>query len=158
MEADHDDQRARHRLAADVGRRLRHSTVQLSLLNHQVAASTGLQHVDLLCLDLISRSEPLTAGGLARRAGLHPATVTGVLDRLEKAGWIRRERVSTDRRAVRIRFEPGRVGDIMGLYGPMLRSVEAICADFDAEQLQAVALFLARIAEAGRDATEDLSR
>jgi DNA-binding MarR family transcriptional regulator len=54
----------------------------------------------LECLDLIDRYGPLSPSALARRAGLHPATMTGVLDRLERDGWIVRERDPADRRGV----------------------------------------------------------
>src|ERR1044071_6629129 len=86
----------------DVTELLRHLTVQLRLLNHQVSDRLGLQDVDLECLDLINRTGPLTPSALARAADLPPATVTGVADRLENGGWIRREKVPTDRRAVHL--------------------------------------------------------
>jgi MarR family len=40
------------------------------------------------CLDLITRHGPLSPSAPARRAGLHPATMTGILDRLERGGWV----------------------------------------------------------------------
>ncbi len=60
---------------------LRDLRVQLALLNHQVGAKVELKDVDLDCLDLVSRHGPLNPTALARRAGLHPATLTGILDR-----------------------------------------------------------------------------
>jgi DNA-binding MarR family transcriptional regulator len=54
---------------------------QLSLLNRQVGAQVDLKDVDMDCLDLINRHGPLSPTALARRAGLHPATMTGILDR-----------------------------------------------------------------------------
>jgi DNA-binding MarR family transcriptional regulator len=78
---------------------LRELSIHLSLLNHHVGARLGLKDVDLDCLDLISRHGPLTPSVLARRAGLHPATMTGILDRLERGGRVARERDPSDRRA-----------------------------------------------------------
>jgi DNA-binding MarR family transcriptional regulator len=51
-------------------------------------ARLDLKAAGLECLDLITRYGPLSPGDLARRAGLHPATVTGIPDRLERGGWI----------------------------------------------------------------------
>src|SRR4051794_6009156 len=48
--------------------------VQLSVLNHRVAARAGVKDVDFDCLDLISIHGPISPGGLAKLAGLHPAT------------------------------------------------------------------------------------
>ncbi|WP_112136285.1 MarR family winged helix-turn-helix transcriptional regulator [Glycomyces dulcitolivorans] len=136
---------------------LRALTVQLRLLNHQVSDRLGLQDVDLECLDLIGRTGPLTPSALSRAADLHPATVTGVLDRLESAGWIRRERVPTDRRAVHLTAEDARTGEVRALYEPLRASIAEVCADFTPEQLATIGAFLDRIVDAGRQATDDLA-
>ena len=72
---------------------------QLSLLNHHVSAHIDLNDTDLDCPELINRHGPLSPSALARHAGLHPATITGILDRLQRGGWVVRERDPTDRRA-----------------------------------------------------------
>jgi DNA-binding MarR family transcriptional regulator len=97
--------RSRRRQTTEIKESLRALSIQLSLLNLQVGAHLDLNYVDLHCLDLINRFGPLSPTTLARRAGVHPATMTGVLDRLQRAGWIVRERdpEAADRRAVTIR-------------------------------------------------------
>src|SRR3977135_3530763 len=95
-----DATRHRRRLSAAIKDSLRELTNQLSLLNHHVGAHVDLKDVDLDCLDLIARHGPLSPSALARRAGLHPATMTGILDRLERGAWVARDRDSSDRRAV----------------------------------------------------------
>lgn len=142
---------------ADVTELLRGLTVQLRLLNRQVSDRLGLQDVDLECLDLISRTGPLTPSALARAADLHPATVTGVADRLEDAGWIRRERVPADRRAVHLVADPDRAAEVRRVYMPLREAVAAICAGFDPAQLEVIAAFLARVGAAGRAVTDDLA-
>ena len=91
--------RERRRFAAAIGQSLRELAIQLSLLNHQIGAKLELRDVDIDCLDLIDREGPLSPSALARLAGLHPATITGILDRLERGNWITREPDPEDRRA-----------------------------------------------------------
>jgi hypothetical protein len=64
---------------------LRELSIQLSLLNHQIGGRLRVKDADFDCLDLINRHGPMSPSALARRAGQHPATMTGVLDRLERA-------------------------------------------------------------------------
>ncbi|SDD02071.1 MarR family winged helix-turn-helix transcriptional regulator [Glycomyces harbinensis] len=143
--------------ATDVTELLRRLTVQLRLLNHQVSDRIGLQDVDLECLDLISRTGPLTPSALARAADLHPATVTGVADRLEKGGWIRREKVPADRRAVHLVADEARGREVLRLYEPLRSAIGEICAGFEPAQLAVIARFLDRAGAAGRAATDDLT-
>ena len=95
-----DEARRRRRSSVAIKQSLRDLRLQLSLLHHLVGEHLDLNDVDLDCLDLVSRQGPLSPSALARHAGLHPATVTGVLDRLEKGGWVARDRDPSDRRAV----------------------------------------------------------
>src|SRR6185369_14698156 len=100
---------------------LRELRNQLALLNHQVSAQLALKDVDLDCLELNARHGPLSPSALARRAGLHPATMTGILDRLQKGGWIVRERdpEAADRRSVAVRAVRGRNAELFRLYAGM---------------------------------------
>src|SRR5205085_7639254 len=93
----------RRRLTASIKQSLRALSIQLSLLTHHVGAHVGLNDVALDCLDLVARHGPLSPSALAQRAALHPATLTGILDRLERGGWVVRERDPSDRRAVVVR-------------------------------------------------------
>src|SRR3954468_18456088 len=95
--------RARRRRITEIKDALRELNNQLSLLNYHVGARVELKDVDLDCLDLVARHGPLAPGGGARRAGLHPAPRTGILGRLERGGWVSRERGPSGRRAVLVR-------------------------------------------------------
>src|SRR6266576_6193774 len=142
--------RRRRRLAVAIGRSLRELAIQLSLLNHRVGAQLELRDVDLDCLDLIDRYGPLSPSALARRAGLHPATITGILDRLEAGGWVARDRDRTDRRAVRVRALRDRGAEVLRLYSGMNASMDQICAGYSDTELELLAGFLPRTAGAGR--------
>jgi DNA-binding MarR family transcriptional regulator len=136
---------------------LRELRVQLSLLNHQVGANLHLKAVDLDCLDLVARHGPLSPSALARRAGLHPATVTGILDRLEGGGWVARERDPADRRAVHVRALRDRNAELLRLYSGMNTAMDRICAGYGEAELELLADFLRRTADAGRIAADELA-
>src|SRR4051794_19514994 len=147
----------RRRLTNAIKESLRELSTQLSLLNHQVGARLEMRDVDLDCLDVLSRYGPLSPGGLARRAGLHPATMTGVLDRLERGGWVVRERDPADRRAVVVRVVRDRYAELMRLYTGMNRSMNKLLGGYSDSELTVIADFMARTVEAGRLATDDLA-
>ena len=149
--------RQKRRFAAAIGQSLRELAIQLSLLNHQIGAKLELRDVDIDCLDLIDREGPLTPSTLARLAGLHPATITGILDRLERGGWVTRERDPADRRAVLVRARRERLPDLLRLYGGMNRSMNRIYTEYSESELEAIADFLRRTARAGRTATDQLA-
>ena len=154
---DQDAERRRRQLRHSIKESLRELSIQLSLLNHQVGAHLDLKDVDLDCLDLIARHGPLSPSALARRAGLHPATMTGILDRLESGGWVVRERDPSDRRAVVVRALRERNAELMRLYSGMNASMDKICAGYGDHELELLADFLRRTANAGGHATDELA-
>ena len=153
-----DDRARRRHLVLEVKASLREVRNQISLLNRQVGARVELRDVDLDTFDLLSQTGPLSPSALARRLGQHPATVTGILDRLERDGWVTRERAADDRRAVLVRAVPERNSAVLAQFEGMNGSMDDICADYTDEQLELIAGFLHRSAEAGGAAAEALQR
>jgi DNA-binding MarR family transcriptional regulator len=154
---DRDDAREGRRRVLGVRQALRALVTQLSLLNQQVSGHLELRLADIQCLDLIASRGPLSPTGLARLAGLHPATLTGILDRLERGRWITRDRDPADRRGVLIRPLRDRSAEMLGLYAGMSKAVDRICAGYDAAELDLIAGFLRRVTEAGHTATTELA-
>jgi DNA-binding MarR family transcriptional regulator len=151
---------ARRRLNRAVKQSLRELGAELSRLNHSVGGRLDLKGADLECLDMIGQHGPVSPTGLARLAGLHPATLTGVLDRLERGGWITRERDPADRRGVLVHTRRGRGAEVLRLYlvdSGMNSALDDICADYADAELAMLADFLRRAAEAGRAAAARLS-
>lgn len=147
----------RRRSTAEIKEALRALSGQLSLLNRRVGTRLELKDVDLDCLDLVNRHGPLSPSDLARQAGLHPATMTGILDRLERAGWVARERDPSDRRAVLVRTLRDRNGELLALFAGMNSQVDEICSDYGDAELDLLNDFLRRTVDAGRSATEELA-
>jgi DNA-binding MarR family transcriptional regulator len=135
---------------------LRDLGTELSLLNQRISGRLDLKGTDLQCLDLIDSHGRLSPRALAQLASLHPATLTGVIDRLERGGWIVRERDPSDRRGVILQAAPGRRADVLRLASGMNAEVAKICADYSSDNLQLIAEFLRRTADAGRTASAQL--
>jgi len=154
---DQDSRRRRRRSTRAIKDSLRELSIQLSLLNRHVGTNLDLKDVDLDCLDLITRHGPLSPSALARRAGLHPATVTGIIDRLERGGWVARDRDPSDRRAIVVGALRDRNAELMRLYSGMNASMDQICAGYGDTELEVLADFLRRTANAGRSAIDELA-
>ncbi|HWO60060.1 MAG TPA: MarR family transcriptional regulator [Umezawaea sp.] len=151
-----EESRQRRRTANSIKDSLRGLRVQLSFLNHRIGSRVALKDIDLDCLDLLSQQGPLSPTALSRLAGLHPATTTGVLDRLERGGWIARDRDPGDRRAVVVRVLPDRHAEVFEHYRGANKRMDDLLADYDAGQLEVIADFLTRATAVSRQATDDL--
>jgi DNA-binding MarR family transcriptional regulator len=149
--------RRRRRLAMSLKESLRDLNLQLSLLNSKVGARLDVRDIDLDCMDLIARHGPLSPSALARRTGLHPATVTGILDRLERGGWIARERDPSDRRSVLVRSVRDRNAEVFRQYAGMNSAMDEIIGRYGDAELEILADFLRRTVDAGRVATDDMA-
>lgn len=112
------------------------------LLVHQaIADRLGLNVIDLRCLRLAREAGEPTAGHLAKITGLTTGTITGVLDRLEKARFIRRERISDDRRKVTVKVLPGGIQEIERIMAPLSQEMTMALQEFTDGELNAVLKF-----------------
>lgn len=148
---------SRGRLVAEIKGQLNDTGIQLSLLNHRVSARLDLRSVDLDCLALVTRHGPMSPSALARQTGLHRATLTGVLDRLERGGWIVRERDPGDRRGVLLRALRDRHPELFRLLAGMNNAMSEILEGYEPHELALLADFLRRAADAGREAASELA-
>lgn len=151
--------RRQRKLAVEVRDALRELNIQLSLLNRRFGGRVELRDVDWTCLDLINRHGPMSPSTLSRRAGLHPATLTGILDRLQKGGWIVRERdpEAADRRAVTLRAVRDRNPELYELFSGMNSRMDALCRHYSEAELETIADFLRRTSTAGQEAADELA-
>jgi len=131
-------------LLADVLREVRRMTAQSVLISEAVSARFGLNSSDLECLDLALLSGGATAGEFAKATGLTTGAITGVIDRLERAGYVRRERDPVDRRKVVVRARPAMTRRIAPVYDSLQREMTALWSRFNDEQLALILDFLTR--------------
>src|SRR5450755_4036808 len=86
------------------------------MFNQKMAERAGLHLTDMQCINLLDVLGPVTPGKLAGSTGLTTGGVTVMLDRLEKAGLVKREPNPNDRRSVLIRVNPRKLRRIKALY------------------------------------------
>ena len=117
------------------------------LLNQAVAERLGLNVTDLSSLGILMEDGPLTPTQIAEVTGVTSGAVTGVIDRLERAGFVVREGDPQDRRKVMVRARTERAPEMAELYRPLVEAGSANLARLSEEQLELVAKFLSGSAE-----------
>lgn len=133
-----------------------HSGVTV-MFHSAIAAKQGLNATEEKTLDLLERHGPLTAKDLARLTGLAPASVTGLVDRLETKGFARRVAHPTDKRRVLVELNQEKIGELAVFFEDWARDIVAACEEFSTEELETVVRFLTVMAERQREAAARLS-
>lgn len=129
--------------------RLREVGTEIALFNRRVAASVGIREADLVVLDVVHRTGPVSPSQLSARTGIHAATMTGILTRLEGDGWIERLPAPGDRRGARIRTRnPER---LEAAYAEVNRSLLDAFSDLDDRRADELGDVLATVASQLRD-------
>jgi DNA-binding MarR family transcriptional regulator len=115
---------------------------QVVLFNHAVSAKLGLGASDSQFLTLLQTRGPMTPGQLAEASGLTSGTVTGVIDRLEKAELVRRERDGHDRRKVLVVTRADAVKRLMPIYAGQAAALQRVLARRAPAELEVIRSFL----------------
>jgi DNA-binding MarR family transcriptional regulator len=129
---------------------------QSVLFSEAVADRLGINSTDLECLGLIIAQETVTAGELARASGLTSGAITGVIDRLHRSGFVRREPDPADRRKVRVRGLTTIARRVMPLFQSMQGSVVTLLSTYDDKELALILNFLVRAHEGAVEVTAAL--
>jgi DNA-binding MarR family transcriptional regulator len=90
-----------------------------NLVDEAAATVLGIHRTDLRCLGLLRAHGPMSAGRLATAVHLSPGATTAAIDRLERAGYVRRVRPGEDRRSVLVEPTPAGREGIEAIYGPV---------------------------------------
>ncbi|MGW7257881.1 MarR family winged helix-turn-helix transcriptional regulator [Streptomyces sp. NPDC054834] len=138
----------------EVGRA--HSAVTI-MFHSAVAAKQGLNATEEKTLDYLQREGPLTAKDLASLTGLAPASVTGLLDRLEAKGFVRRVKHPTDKRRVLVELDQEKLAELAVFFEDWARDVVEACEAFSTEELKTVVRFLGVMSERQQAAAARLS-
>src|SRR5215475_7517611 len=150
--------KARAALMQELEEAMRRSSAQGVLYGQVVANVAGIANSDLECMDILYLEGRVTAGRLADVTGLTTGAITGVVDRLEKAGLVRRERDETDRRKVFIVVVPENAARIGRFYVPMQQAMHKLWTTYSDAELQLLLRFAREGYKAALEATEELNR
>src|ERR1700716_2085720 len=123
---------------------IREMAAQTMVTSQIVANHFGLHTTDLRVLDIIFMRGQVLAGELASATGLTSGSVTALVDRLVAAGLVERADDATDRRKVWVRSRNDAIEPIKEMFMPSQRRMFTLWRTFTAEQLDAIATFLAR--------------
>ncbi len=149
--------RSKQRVIDELVSAFRANGNQDTAFDHLAADRLGVNATDLLCLNAVENAGGLTAGELAREAALTTGAVTGVVDRLERAGLARRVPDSADRRRVNIEVTPRFYAKAAEIWGPLKADWDATLAHrFTAAELERMIELLRATNEVGRKHLERL--
>jgi DNA-binding MarR family transcriptional regulator len=144
-------------LVEDLIREFRVSGNQDDAFDSLAAEQLGVSETDLRCLNIIENSGGLSAGKLASQAGLTAGAITGVIDRLEEAGYARRVPDPNDRRRVKLEVTPAFYRSAERIWGPMAADWQATLSKrFTMKELERITAFLRATNEVGRRHLERL--
>jgi len=146
-------------LVDDLIREFRASGNQDNAFDALAAEQLGINQTDLHCLNIIENSGGVTAGELAAQSGLSNGAITGVLDRLERAGFAQRVPDAGDRRRVYVQVTAAFYKRADRIWGPMAADWQATLGKrFTKEELERMTDFLRITAEIGRRHLERVRR
>lgn len=131
-------------LAARVAGSLRALSTEIDRLDQAAADRYGLNRTDMRALDIVGQAGPLTPTDLARLLGFTTGGVTTVLDRLERAGYIRRRADAGDRRRLVVEATADTAARDAEVFGDLIRQTGELLAAYTDDQLQVIDDFLTR--------------
>ncbi|MGA5422820.1 MarR family winged helix-turn-helix transcriptional regulator [Streptomyces lavendulocolor] len=147
----------RKRLMAELSGEARRHMAAYALFNQAVADHVGLHPTDVQCLNLLAlEREPVTTGRIAGLTGLTTGSATRLVDRLERAGYVTRERDARDRRRVLVAAVPERMAELGALWERLNAPWEAMFDAYTDEQLAFLTTHMRRTVELGAAQIERL--
>ncbi|WP_187274014.1 MarR family transcriptional regulator [Paenibacillus sp. N3.4] len=127
------------------------------LYQESVAASLGLYNHDFISVDILREKGPITAGELSKLTGLATSSVTALIDRLEKIGYVRRQNDPKDRRKVIIVPEYEQKEEVSNTYHPLHTAMITLASSYTDEELALITQFLGKASTVLEEQIHDLS-
>ena len=150
----------RDQLAAEITNNLRRYAVDAQHIGHAFADLHGLNATDLQALvavlDAEFRGDPVTPGRLGEQLNLASGSVTALVDRLERAGHIRRCRDTADRRKILLRYADQGAALAMEFFRPLGSRTDRVMAGFSEDELEVVHRFMAALSDSMRQHRDDV--
>jgi DNA-binding MarR family transcriptional regulator len=137
----------REELIATISLEIRRSQNRADAYDEFVAEQVGLNRTDQRALDVLDQEGGATPGQLAERMGLTSGAITTVLDRLERAGFVRRVRDEQDRRRINVEVTDLTRAKLWPYYEPMVELSERLFARYTDKQLELLLDFLTTAGE-----------
>jgi DNA-binding MarR family transcriptional regulator len=134
-------------LRQKVGMSLRALGSDLDRLDEAVAERAGLHRTDLRCLEIVARGGPVSAGRLAAAAGLSTSAVTSVIDRMERAGRMRRVPDSADRRKVMVEVTELARREGRAAFAGLMEGTDRLLSQYSESELLLLDAFLDAVRE-----------
>jgi DNA-binding MarR family transcriptional regulator len=146
----------RAKVVAELAGQARVSTLWTVLLHNAVASRSGINVTDLQCVNLLQLRGPMTPGRLAEAMFLTTGgAITAVIDRLEKAGLVRRRRDEEDRRRVIVEAAEGRpIEELGSRFAPVAELYGKLLESYTDEQLDLILDYLGRTNQMSPQAIE----
>jgi DNA-binding MarR family transcriptional regulator len=143
----------------DLGELLGRELSKAVIMFHEaVAARRGLTATENKALDVLTRRGPITSGDLARELGLTPGAVTGLVDRLARAGYAQRVPDATDRRKTLVVVDVDRLNaDLQPVFAPLREAMMKLADGYTPEQLATIDHFVTNVARILHDQTARLT-
>ncbi len=145
----------RSQLLQAINQAFRESSTEAIMLHQAVADILGLNITDHKCMDFIDRYGPMPAGKLAELTGLTTGAITGVIDRLEKAGYAKRVRDPKDRRQISVELTPNKelTKKLEEVFQPLADGMSKITASYSDKELELFLDFITKIVKASHEET-----
>ncbi|MDM5304229.1 MarR family winged helix-turn-helix transcriptional regulator [Peribacillus frigoritolerans] len=139
------DNRLNSALLESLTHRLQRYGMRSVLFQQNMAQKIGVSHTDLKSAEILNETGPITAGELSKITGLSTGSVTALINRLEKSGYVKRERDQLDGRKVVIMPIPERQKQIKSHYQSLSMATKELCSAYNEQELILINQFVEEI-------------